>query len=270
MNKLESLLHLERKTKIVDVGAAKSGDEPIYWAMLQAGQCHLIGFEPDDGARLELQTRATENEVYLNHVIGDGMGAVFHICAHPAMSSLLAPNEEALKVFGALATMGKVVSTHPVMTSDLDSVIEGHVDFLKLDIQGAELMALDGATRHLRECVAVQVEVAFTPIYHGQPGLGEIDRDLRVRGFIPYRVKSMNGAKVEPGNASVNCVVDADFIYLKDLANLAAMSSSQLKHLAMVAHWCLLDRNIALRCIHELARRGDVERVAPEVYLLTV
>lgn len=57
------------------------------------------------------------------------------------------------------------------------------VDILKLDIQGAELLALYGARELLRSVKAIFLEVCFVPIYKDAPLFAEVDQFLREAGF---------------------------------------------------------------------------------------
>jgi hypothetical protein len=56
-------------------------------------------------------------------------------------------------------------------------------DILKLDLQGAELLALQGAGERIAEVTALIIEVEFNAIYEGQPLFGEVDAYLRRHGF---------------------------------------------------------------------------------------
>ena len=61
------------------------------------------------------------------------------------------------------------------------------IEILKFDIQGNELRALKGASRTLRESVAmVYTEVCFNPIYEEGAVFSQIDRLLREYGFELY------------------------------------------------------------------------------------
>lgn len=70
----------------------------------------------------------------------------------------------------------------------LDALIRKHglpwPDLIKLDLQGAELLCLQGAAESLRHAEVVILEVSFIPLYAGNPLLGDVipfmaDRDFR-------------------------------------------------------------------------------------------
>src|SRR5438105_4406586 len=75
-------------------------------------------------------------------------------------------------------------STGQVVTRRLDDVLPpGPVDFLKLDVQGAELMVLQGGPATVAAAAVVHCEVEFSPIYAGQPLYADIHRALADHGF---------------------------------------------------------------------------------------
>jgi FkbM family methyltransferase len=57
------------------------------------------------------------------------------------------------------------------------------VDFVHLDVQGAELRVLDGLGALIHEVTAIWLEVEAVPLYLGQPLKGDVERYLRARGF---------------------------------------------------------------------------------------
>lgn len=62
--------------------------------------------------------------------------------------------------------------------------------FLVADIQGAEIMALEGARTTLRQSVlGVRLEVAFMPLYEDQPLFGDVDAMMRACGFELSRIE---------------------------------------------------------------------------------
>ena len=62
------------------------------------------------------------------------------------------------------------------------------VDILKLDVQGAELQALQGARKLLETTKVVYLEVSFVPIYKEGPLFGEIDAFLSRCGYRRHAI----------------------------------------------------------------------------------
>lgn len=78
---------------------------------------------------------------------------------------------------GILKGGGTVNSTLPMPTRRLDDIKElPQVDFLKIDVQGSELMILENGRKKLADCVALQTAVSFVALYKNQPMFGDIDR----------------------------------------------------------------------------------------------
>ena len=84
------------------------------------------------------------------------------------MTSLLEPNSELLSYFHGLPNWGKVQERISIPTVRLDDVKEiDNVDYLKIDIQGGELEVFQNRVNRLRNCLVVQTEVEFLPMYEG-------------------------------------------------------------------------------------------------------
>jgi FkbM family methyltransferase len=60
---------------------------------------------------------------------------------------------------------------------------EQRVDFIHMDVQGAELKVLDGLGALLEGVIAIWLEVATVPMYLGQPLRGDVEGYLRAHGF---------------------------------------------------------------------------------------
>ena len=87
----------------------------------------------------------------LPYALGDGNSATLHITLFRGCSSLFEPNEEVIDMFEAISatTEGgnfRVVSKKKISTRRLDEIEEcPQADFIKLDVQGAELLVLENA-----------------------------------------------------------------------------------------------------------------------------
>ena len=129
---------------MVDVGANPIDGDPPYKILLQKRLCRVTGFEPQAEALAVLNTRKSDLETYLPNVIADGKSAMLHICRAPGMTSLYKPAAQMLNHFRSFPEWGTVIKEIPVSTSRLDDVIaEDALDFLKIDVQGGELTAIE-------------------------------------------------------------------------------------------------------------------------------
>lgn len=79
----------------------------------------------------------------------------------------------------------------------LDSVMERHgiprVDIIWMDLQGAELLALKGLGRHLRDVSYIYTEVTHEEIYSGQVMFKELNDFIVSAGFRAKNTPTMSG-----------------------------------------------------------------------------
>ena len=277
MDLLTEILAPARLTAIVDAGANPIDGEPPYKAMLAAGLCEVTGFEPQAEALARLEKAKGPRERYLPYALGDGTLRTLNICALEGMTSLLVPDPAHLALFNLFPIWGTVQSQVPVATRKLDEIAEiAHLDFLKMDVQGAEREVLAHGRAKLNESVVIQTEVSFVPLYQGQPVFGEIDLALRELGFLPHAV---TGTKIWPiapmvvGNApnrGIRQLLETDMIYVRDFSRPENMSAEQWKHLALVAHHCYGSYDLALKAIVTLIELGAVPKDANARYLASL
>ncbi len=271
---LAALLNPDRLTCVVDVGANPIDGEPPYKMLLQNRLCRVVGFEPQSNALAALNARKTDLETYLPYVLGDGGAGVLKLCRAPGMTSLLMPDPHMLSHFAGFPEWGTVVGEAPVTTHRLDDVAEiTDFDFLKIDVQGSELTVMQNGRRKLANAIAVQAEVSFLPLYKDQACFGEIEIELRGLGFVPHALAAVNKRMILPmrlgGNpyAALNQIVEADVVYVRDFTRADNMSAEQLKHLAIVAHYCYGSFDLAGNCIHHLMARKSLPPDTLEKYL---
>jgi FkbM family methyltransferase len=270
---LFDLLRPERLTVVVDIGANPLESKPPYQRMLERRLCRVIGFEPQPEGLAALNARKSDLETYLPYVVGDGTSTTLKVCHKPGMTSLLTPDPVALRHFAGFSEWGQVLREISVKTYRLDDIAEiNAVDYLKMDVQGSELAILRNAADRLKGVVAIQSEISFIPLYQGQPGFGEIDRELRGAGFVPHMFASIDKRLIAPmvGNnpyAAMNQLMEADIVYVRDFMRPEGMSAEQLKHLAIVAHHCYGSIDLATNCLHHLSRIGAAPSDATQRYL---
>lgn len=187
----------------IDCGAA--GGSLRFWKPI-AEHVRTHGFDPDSTECDRLNRRARErglDETYYPYCLAESeeTGRVFFRTRDPGSNSLFPPLE---------AQLARWVTSFPTSTPSIeiagkagiekiDTVsLDGwarrsgisDVDFVKLDVQGAELEILRGGEQLLRRALGFLVEVWFTPVYQGAPLFAEIDAHLRERGFTLFGLQT--------------------------------------------------------------------------------
>ena len=267
---LRDLVRCSRPTSIVDIGASLIEGDPPYKEMLHYGLCAVTGFEPLKRPLAQLEERKGPLERYLPLVVGDGREHRLKITKAEGMTSLLTPDQNQLRLFTPYSDWGSVVEEVDVQTHRLDDLEIDEFDLLKIDVQGAELMVFLNGRERLRDAVAIQTEVSFVPLYVGQPSLGDVDSELRAQGFLPHSMPDLKKWAIAPtvfdGDIWTpgNQVLEADIVYVRDIAHPEQLTSEQLSHLAMIAFHIYGSVDLAVFCLIELQQRGQAAEDAVE------
>lgn len=142
----------------------------------------IVSVEPLSGAYARLVAAAAQDPSWntLRLALGANDGeAQINIADDEVWSSLL-PRD------GATRTQRNSSSKREtIRTARLDSleVLDGTPTWLKLDVQGYELEALEGAERSLPQISAVECEMSVEPFYEGQPSIRQVIDVLDDQGF---------------------------------------------------------------------------------------
>ncbi len=157
------LEHKSEPIKIIDVGAMMLDDKPPdYHALLKPGVAKVIGFEPDEQECQKVNQSYPADCLCLPYFIGDGSERTFNLCNCDMTSSLYEPNTELLEKFQALSELTQVVKRCTVSTKRLDDIDEVQgADYLKIDVQGAEVDVFNGAKNLLADIMIIHTEVEF-------------------------------------------------------------------------------------------------------------
>lgn len=185
----------------IDLGArggVSSVVEPI------AAATSVLGFEPDESEAQALRNAHAASPVYQSFdvrcvaVAGTSGPRDFYETARGVNSSLLRPSEAFARRYQVPGFA--IENINACQTDTLDNVIFGtneattsYGEFLKLDVQGAELEVLQGGERVLLErTVAVIAEVSFCELYENQPLFGDVALFLKSKGFGFYGFHAMS------------------------------------------------------------------------------
>ena len=167
---------------LLDIGAA--GKIQQRWSEISS-IINYIGFEPDLRSRellLANPQSCKSYRIYSDVVSDDSEIMNFNLTRKPQVSSIYEPNFEILNKFSNSERF-EIISKETTKTTKLDD-LGLKADFIKMDIQGAELKALKGAEKLLNETLGIEIEIEFIEVYKNQPKFAEINSLLEMQGFM--------------------------------------------------------------------------------------
>ncbi len=186
------MLQAHQVDVVFDVGAAKGA----YGRELRdfGYRGRIVSFEPLGGPHALLVAARGDDPSWASHhcALGSEPGtATMHVASNSDSSSLLPLGADHL----AAAPDVTYLATEEVEIERLDDVAESYLTpssraFLKLDTQGFEKEVLAGAGNTLGQCVGLQVEMSFVPLYDGGVLVDEVismmyDEGFRLVGIDP-------------------------------------------------------------------------------------
>ena len=187
-------------TQIIDCGA--SVGDTVWEFRSRYPDAQIDAIEPEATAFQTLTSRYADDPLCRTRcaAVGDYVGEVtLNITAGPQSHTILnaLPGNPCEK-------WTRVVRRQEHVAMQKLDLVAANADILKLDIQGAEVMALRGGRELLKLVKAVIIEIMFTRLYQDCPLARDIDQFMREHGF--------RLVKVYPSNQPENW---ADALYVK-------------------------------------------------------
>lgn len=235
LNSLKKSGHLERiHMTICNVGSRKVESKDDYasqgWGIF-APRLTIYGFDADadacDAANADIEERQiTWTEKHIPLALGKSVGeSTLYVTKDPMCSSLYPPNEPYIVRFNNLAEVANLDFTLGIETTTLDNFCQtegiDEIDFLQIDVQGADLQVLEGASQILGSSIlGIQVEVAFSEVYVNQPLFADVDPYLRKQGFTFFNLKAGFRERVRSPMVSLELrgqLLWGDAYYFRDL-----------------------------------------------------
>jgi FkbM family methyltransferase len=232
---------------IMEIGAVPvAGEkEPFHQLLTALPGSQIIAFELDKAVCAELNRKSPRGLRYFPVALGRTEETrPLYETVHPMCTSLYRPNEALLDCYNNLE-VAKLRSISSVDTISLDRFTANHgisgVDFIKIDVQGAELEIFLGGVEALRDVVAIVTEVEFVPLYIDQPLFGDVCRFLSDQGLMFHKFGRISGRTLRPtiANDDPNFAIQhlwSDAMYVREVPTLAELSPRKLLKLAMLAY----------------------------------
>ena len=187
---------------IADVGARGGVDHElveIAWA------CKVYAFEPDpvEAERLRRSGAGAWRRLeVLPFALGDVVGSGrLHLPESAQGASLLPHNEAMVESFG-YENLHVTRRTISVETTTLDELMRSEklsrIDYLKIDVEGAELGILEAGRAVLAACSALKIELSFLEQRVGQPLIWDVVPLLCEAGFQVVDVRDLHRWRRRP------------------------------------------------------------------------
>ena len=172
---------------------------------LPRDKIRLYGFEPDEqecaGLNKTAELAGVDFHFYPVALGGRSGQADFYRYAEPAANSLFAPNEALIRrwCYGRSLPLTSQFELRKKATIEVQSLADwaknngiAECDFIKLNVQGAELDVLAGAGELLNSAMGMVVEQTFNPTYRGAPLFGKVYNFIDAAGFCMFDVVGFN------------------------------------------------------------------------------
>lgn len=245
---------------VVDIGALMlNEDSAPYDKLLKTGLATVVGFEPNEPECERLRQHYGSAHRFYPHFIGDGKPGTYYETNMVMTGSLYKPDKKVMDKFMNLYELCTPVAEHPVLTHSLDDLEDlGLVDYIKIDVQGAELSVFKGASKALSTALFVHTEVEFAALYENQPLFAEVDQHLRAAGFQFHTFDSIGQRSFKPIvvdqniNRGLRQILWADAIYVRDFTRFEKLTSEQLIKIALIAHEVYRSYDLAHHAIANL------------------
>lgn len=226
--------HLDQlQMTVCNVGSRKVAGKDDYgsqaWGIF-APNLTIYGFDADadacEAANADLEARQINwREKHIPAALARSVGeAPLYVTQDRRCTSLYPPNTAYLRRFIGISELTELDFTVDIETTTLDTVcqVEGinEIDFIQIDVQGANLQVLEGGTEIVGSSVlAIQIEVEFSHLYKDQPLFADVDVYLRQQGFTLFDLATPSCCVRSPlhSNEHPGQLLWADAIYFRDL-----------------------------------------------------
>ncbi|WP_075482262.1 FkbM family methyltransferase [Candidatus Pelagibacter communis] len=244
-NKLKKFIDLIKKFekdlsfKIAEIGAHPYGDpkENFHQLLDYFPNSKIYAFEVDEEECKKLNTTCKKGIEFFPFALGEKKEKrKFYQTYHPVCSSLYEPNEKLIRNYNNL-NIAYLKEITEIETISLDEFLKlnkiDDLDFIKIDIQGAELDVFKGANKILDKVLMIVSEVEFVHQYINQPLFGDVSSFLDGKEFMFHKFLGFGGRTLKPvimGNNENFATQQfwSDAIFIKKINDVSKMESLNL------------------------------------------
>lgn len=209
--------------EILEVGAAPIDAPPPWLSLVQAGEARLTLVEPNVTQAEKLREMYPAPHRVIEAATGEPGQRNLYICRWPGCTSLYEPDPAVINRYEGIGTEGGeangnfwVQAIKPVTVKPILEIL-GDVwpQFVRLDIQGAELEVLQEMGERLLRVLVIECEVEFSALYKDQPLFGNIASWLRSQGFALWDLRNIGRRRLRGQNSGDGQLLWADAIFVR-------------------------------------------------------
>jgi FkbM family methyltransferase len=209
-----------------------------------------VGFEPDPAEAKRLAESGAFDRVAPVALSGKGGTRTLFVAREPACSSICGPDMDVIRQHSG-SEIFTTVRQVPLETITLQQAIEKfdlpNPDFIKIDVEGAELEILTGAQDIIRDCSGILFESSLAPLYLNGSLFGDVATHLLRQGF------SITSFDPIGSHGGTHMVIDASACRNPKIEN-------RRQYLLKTAAFALLVENFefALNCLRRVASKREI------------
>jgi FkbM family methyltransferase len=269
---------LKHTFNLIDVGASFGHHERFNCL---GESLFIIGFELDKGYLDQLESIQGKRVIY-PHALAKNTGRrSFYHAAEPHSSGLYPCRDD---FFGrypcrVVNRVTQISEIEVISLSDIQTLYDlPPIDFIKLDVEGAELEILEGANSELIENVlAMEIEVTFNESHHGRCLFADIDYFMKNKGFnflkfvqiYGFRKNSLPLITCHPYTISMDAApMTADVLYVRDplqTKNMQYFTGDNIIKLAII-HDLYNTPDHAIELLDEAISKGLIGKSIYDLY----
>ncbi|MGF1489965.1 MAG: FkbM family methyltransferase [Prochloraceae cyanobacterium] len=246
LNKLQDL-----PISIGIIGSRKLGTQDDFhnspWRIFP--NLSIYGFDADPEACEQANSEAQNVEWFEHHfplaLSASKSSQEIYITEYLDCCSLYPPNNAFVDRLSLLNNALQLSTTVEIETTTLDNFVTEEnvkIDFLFIDVQGAELDVIKGGNQMLENVLGLRLEVEFAPLYLGQPLFSDIDPYLRNHNFYLWDLDTNHNCSrryrsISPihSQKKLGQLIFADALYLRDPIQQQGLDPKQILKLACIA-----------------------------------
>ena len=235
------------KFKIVEIGAHPYGDfkEGFHILLDHFPGSEIYAFEVDKEECEKLNKICKKGMKFFPIALGEKKEKrKFYETYMPVCSSLYKPNDDLMKLYNNL-NIAYLKKTSEIDTISLDEFVRnndfGEIDFLKIDIQGAELDVFKGSIKTLKKILMIVSEVEWVEQYIDQPLFGDVnsflkDQDFMVHKFLGYGTRSLKPIVLNQNKNFGTQILWSDALFIRNIMNVSKLTNEDLIKSAVLSY----------------------------------